>query len=81
MKKNQTDRLTVEKIRGQGPKEIFCEDAQIHDKSVNSFSKIIFETLKKDFPNLEFRFRDSIEKKEINEKLNSVYSKLGVITY
>ena len=81
MKKSQTDRLTVEKIRGQGPKEIFGEDAQIHDKSVNSFSKIVFETLKKDFPNLEFRFRDSIEKKEINEKLNAVDSRLGVTIF
>lgn len=81
MKKRQTNRLSAEKIRGQGPKEIFCENAQIHDKSVNSFSKVVFETLKKDFPNLEFRFRDSIEKKEINEKLNSVDSRLGVTIF
>jgi hypothetical protein len=60
MSKKQTDRLRIEKVRGQGPKEIFGENAQTHDKSVNSFSKVIFETLKKDFPNLEFRFRDSI---------------------
>ena len=81
MKKRQTNRLSIEKIRGRGPKEIFGENAQIHDKSVNSFSKVVFETLKKDFPNLEFRFRDSIEKKEINEKLNSVDSRLGVTIF
>lgn len=81
MAKKQTDRLRVEKVRGQGPKEIFGENAQIHDKSVNSFSKAVFETLKKDFPNLEFRFRDSIDKKEINEKLNSVDSRLGVTIF
>jgi type II restriction enzyme len=81
MSKNQTDRLRVEKIRGQGPKEIFGENAQIHDKAVNDFSKVVFEKLKKDFPNLEFRFRDSIEKKEINEKLNSVDSRLGVTIF
>lgn len=81
MAKKQTDRLRVEKIRGQGPKEIFGENAQIHDESVNSFSKIVFETLKKDFPNLEFRFRDSIDKKEINEKLNSVDARLGVTIF
>jgi type II restriction enzyme len=81
MAKSQTDRLRVEKIRGEGPKEIFGENAQIHDKSVNSFSKVIFETLQKDFPNLEFRFRDSIDKKEINEKLNSVDSRLGVTIF
>ena len=56
----QTDRLSAEKIRGQGPKEIFGDSAQAHETSLNDFSKVIFETLKKDFPNLEFRFRDSI---------------------
>ena len=81
MKKRQTNRLSAEKIRGQGPKEIFGENAQIHDKSVNSFSKVVFETLKKDFPNLEFRFRDTLQKKEINEKLNSVDSRLGVTIF
>ena len=81
MKKKQTDRLRTEKVRGQGPKEIFGENAQKHDISVNDFSKIVFETFKKKFPNLEFRFRDSIEKKEINEKLNSVDSRLGVTIF
>jgi len=81
MKKRQTNRLSAEKIRGQGPKEIFGESAHKHDTSVNDFSKAIFETLKKDFPNLEFRFRDTLRKKEINEKLNSVDSRLGVTIF
>lgn len=37
--------------------------------------------MKKDFSNLEFRFRNSIEKKEINKKLNSVDSRLGVTIF
>jgi type II restriction enzyme len=49
MKKKQTDRLREEKIKGQGPKEIFGENAQKHDTSVNNFSKVVFETLKKIF--------------------------------
>ncbi|MBC8489601.1 MAG: restriction endonuclease [Bacteroidetes bacterium] len=81
MKKKQTDRLSKEKIRGQGPKEIFGEGAQKHDTSVHDFSKTVFETLKKDYPHLEFRLRDSIEKKEINEKLNTVDSRLGVTIF
>jgi len=81
MKRKQTDRLRVEKVRGQGPKEIFGKNAQKHDISVNDFSKAVFVTLKKNFPNLEFRFRDSIDKKEINEKLNSVDSRLGVTIF
>lgn len=81
MAKKQTDRLRIEKIKGQGPKEIFSENAQIHDKSVNNFSKLVFEKLQKDFPTLKFRFRNSIDKKEINEKLNSVDSRLGVTLF
>ncbi|MCL2348606.1 MAG: hypothetical protein FWC50_10155 [Planctomycetaceae bacterium] len=56
----QTDRLREEKVRGQGPKEIFGENAQKHDTSVNDFSKTVFDTLKTDFPNLEFRLRVSL---------------------
>ncbi|MDR1545017.1 MAG: restriction endonuclease [Prevotellaceae bacterium] len=81
MSKNQTDRLRAEKIRGQGPKEIFGKSAQKHDTLVNDFSKVAFETLKNDFPNFEFRFRDSIDKKEINEKLHSVDARLGVTIF
>lgn len=80
-KKGQSERLRVEKIRGEGPKEIFGHNAQIHDKSVNNYSKAIFETLKKDFPELEFRFRDRLTKKEINEKLKAVDSRLGVTVF
>lgn len=81
MKKRQTDRLRVEKIRGEGPKEIFGENAQKHDKSVNSFSALILEALKQEFPNLEFRFRKNISKKEINKKLNSVDERLGKVIF
>ncbi len=81
MKKRQTNRLSAEKIRGQGPKEIFNESAQKHDTSVNDFSKAVFEKLKKDFPKLEFRFRDTLKKKEINEKLNSVDPRLGITIF
>ena len=46
--KKQTDRLRKEKIRGQGPTEIFGENAQKHDISVSQRSKVIFEALKKE---------------------------------
>ena len=77
----QTDRLSAEKIRGQGPKEIFGEMAQKHDMSVSDLSRVVFTTLKKEFPSLEFRFRDSVDKKEINEKLNTVDSRLGLTIF
>ena len=81
MTKKQADRLREEKIRSKGPKEIFGENAKIHDKSVNRFSKVVFKTLEDTFPNLEFRFRDNIKKREINEKLKSVDSRLGVTVF
>ena len=81
MAKKQTDRLRIEKIRGQGPKEIFGTKAQKHDKSVNSFSKDVFETLQTEFPKLKFRFRKTISKKEINEKLNTVDARLGLTIF
>jgi len=81
MKKKQTERLTKEKIRGKGQKEIFGDNALKHETTVNDFSKELFETLRNDFPYLEFRFRESIEKKEINNKLNSIDSRLGVTIF
>lgn len=79
--KKQADRLRIEKIRGQGPKEIFGENAKKHDLSVNNISKIVFDMLKKEFPDYEFRFREGISKKEINEKLNSIDNRLGVTIF
>ena len=77
----QTDRLRAEKIRGQGPKEIFGENAQKHDMSVHNISNVVFDTLKITFPDFEFRFRRSLEKNEINRKLNEVDTRLGVTIF
>jgi type II restriction enzyme len=81
MRNKHSNRLRVEKIIGQGQIGIFGKSAQIHDDNVNGFSRAFFETLKKNFPELTFRFRDSITKKEINEKLNSVDPRLGVTIF
>ena len=37
----------------------------------------VFESLKKSYPNYEFRFRQAIKKQEINEKLQSIDERLG----
>lgn len=79
MKKNrQTDRLRIEKIRGKGPEEIFNKNAQKHDSIVHNYSKLACDALKKEHPYLEFRFREKITKKEINDKLNNIDERLGV---
>jgi len=81
MKKTQTDRLTKQHVKSQGPKGIFGISAQQHDVSVKDVSKHAFEALQNEFPKLEFRYRDQIGKKEINKKLNKVDNRLGVTIF
>ena len=81
MKKNQTDRLTKQHVKSKGPKGIFGTSAQQHDISVNEVSKITFQKLKEEFPKLEFRYREQIEKSEINKKLNKLDNRLGVTLF
>jgi type II restriction enzyme len=81
MKKNQTERLSKQHIKSQGPKGIFGDSALKHDLSVKDVSKKVFEFLKTEFPNLEFRYRDFLEKKEINQKLNKVDKRFGVTIF
>jgi type II restriction enzyme len=81
MEKKQTDRLSIQHVKSKGPKGIFGKSAQQHDFSVNDVSKMAFETLRKEFPELEFRHREQIEKNEINKKLNDVDPRLGVTIF
>ena len=81
MKKNQTDRLTKQHEKSKGVEGIFGTSAQQHDNSVNAVSKITFKFLEENFPNLEFRYREKINKREINQKLNNVDDRLGVTLF
>jgi len=81
MSKKQTDRLSVQHKKNEGPKGIFGDSAQKHDISVNSFSRLAFETLINEFPILTFRFRDNLSKKEINDNLNKIDPRLGVTIF
>ncbi len=49
----------------------------MHDITVGQISAKVIEILEREFPQLEFRQRNSIEKKEINEALRKVDSCLG----
>lgn len=77
VKKGQSNRLTDQQKLGQGPVTIFHEDAQIHDKDVSDTSIYVKNQLQKDYPNLTFRYRKDLSKKEINEALQSVDQYLG----
>jgi len=81
MKKNQTNRLSKQHKKSKGPKGIFGKSAQQHDISVRDVSISVFETLRKNFPQLEFRYRDKLKKSEINKKLNDVDARLGVTIF
>jgi type II restriction enzyme len=77
MSKRQTERLTNQHISSGGSTGIFSEDAQTHDKSVGRASLNVFNQLKQDYPKYTFRFRSSLRKEEINEKLRSIDQRLG----
>lgn len=76
-KKNQSKRLTTQHKESHGVVGIFGEEAKLHDLNVGKISKHIIERLEKDFPQLVFRYRSSIEKKEINAALKKIDPELG----
>ncbi len=81
MKKNQTERLTIQHIKNKGVGGIFGEAAQDHDGSVKEVSRIVFEILKNSFENLKFRYREKISKSEINQRLNAIDKRLGITLF
>jgi len=81
VKKNQTDRLTIQHIKSKGVEGIFGETAKSHDISVNKVSQIVYDILKNSYKSLTFRHREKIGKKEINEKLNAIDKRLGITLF
>ena len=77
MKKNQTERLTIQHKESQGVIGIFGKQAKEHDVEVHSNSICVMEKLKKEFPMFEFRHRKDLLKKEINEALKKIDPQLG----
>ena len=76
-RKNQSDRLTAQQKASEGVLGIFGEDAKIHDSKVGEIAKLTLESLRQKYPNLTFRIRAFITKKEINDSLNKLDSELG----
>ena len=76
-KKNQSNRLTRQQKSSNGVVGIFGSEAKLHDMTVAQLSHIVQQILENKFPNLEFRYRDSIKKEEINEALKKIDSELG----
>lgn len=76
-KKNQSNRLTEQHEKSQGVIGIFGAEAKLHDITIGKISHKIIEQLKIEFPQLTFRYRISIKKKEINDVLQKIDSDLG----
>lgn len=76
-KKNQSNRLTRQQKSSKGVVGIFGSEAKLHDLTVAQLSHIVKQILENKFPKLEFRYRDSIKKDEINEALQKIDSELG----
>lgn len=76
-KKNQSNRLTAQQKRNHGVIGIFGEEAKIHDTTTGSVSHAALKKLQKKYPKFEFRFRKSVDKKEINENLKKIAPYLG----
>lgn len=76
-KKNQSSRLTEQHKESHGVVGIFGDEAKLHDLAVGEISHLVIKQLEKEYPQLTFRYRNSIEKKEINEALKKVDSSLG----
>lgn len=77
VKKNQSERLTIQHKESHGVVGIFGKEAKLHDLTVEKISHHIIAKLRGDFPQLTFRYRKSIEKKEINEALQKIDPSLG----
>lgn len=75
--KGQALRLGIQQELGGGPLTIFGAAAQKHDLSIREVTAGVLTKLAEDFPNLEFRLRTSLSKKEINEKLQGFDPRLG----
>jgi Restriction endonuclease EcoRI. len=76
-KKNQSNRLATQQKISKGVVGIFGEEAKIHDLTVGEVSHLAVKALQQEFPQLEFRYRTSIKKEEINEALKKIDPELG----
>lgn len=76
-KKNQSSRLTTQHKESQGVIGIFGIEAKKHDSNTGKISHIAMVALQTLYPTLTFRYRKSVDKKEINEKLQQLDAYLG----
>jgi len=79
--KGQADRLIKQHELSGGQKGIFGKSAQEHDVSIRQVSSLVFSDIVEAYPKLEFRIRNTISKKEINNYLKNIDKRLGDTLY
>ena len=76
-KKNQSNRLTIQQKDSKGVVGIFGAEAKKHDMTVGEVSRLALKQLQEEYPQLEFQYRTSIKKEEINKVLKKIDPELG----
>lgn len=76
-KKNQSNRLTIQQKDSKGVVGIFGAEAKKHDITVGEVSHLALKQLQEEYPQLEFQYRTSIKKEEINKALKKIDPELG----
>jgi type II restriction enzyme len=76
--KGQADRLSAQHVKAGGVTGIFGKDAHIHDAAIREVTEEVLLCLRKKYPSLNFRIRNSIQKQEIHKRLNLIDPRLGV---
>lgn len=76
-KKNQSNRLTIQQKDSKGVVGIFGAEAKKHDMTVGEVSHLALKQLQEEYPQLEFQYRTSIKKEEINKALKKIDPELG----
>ena len=79
--KGQSKRLQRQHEIAGGPLGIFGEEAKKHDTSIRDAVDLMLKTLRHVFPELNFRHRNTITKKEINDRLQNISTKLGKVLF
>lgn len=76
-KKNRSNRLTIQQKDSNGVVGIFGAEAKKHDITVGEVSHLALKQLQEEYPQLEFQYRTSIKKEEINKALKKIDPELG----
>lgn len=79
--KGQSHRLQIQHELAGGPLGIFGDEAKKHDLSIREVMNGIMEALQANYPDLSFRHRPDISKREINNKLTSLDPSLGQVLF